>query len=82
MISEQLTEQAILINAQLPADAAIGVDSSGQWHWCFRCVESKEVAEAGFDTPLDALLDFTKFLIEGNDELMDLKYENLDEEDE
>ncbi len=83
MTPDSQTEQAILINERLPADAAIGVDSNNRWSWAFRCVDSEEVegSEEGFDTPLDALLDFTKFLIQGADELMDLKYENLDEED-
>jgi hypothetical protein len=84
MTSEQRVEQAILINDILPADAAIGVDKDNRWSWSFRCVDSEEIEDSshGFDTPLEALLDFTKFLIKGSDELMDLKYENLDEEDE
>jgi hypothetical protein len=77
-------ERLGFINSQLPSDACIDCNSDGRFQWTFRCVQSEEVegAELGFDTPLEALLSFTNFLITGADELMDIAFKNLDDKDE
>ena len=72
------------INNSLPPDVAIECDSNGRWFWTFRCVESYDIkgCENGFDTALDALLNFADYLIEGADTLVELIEILEDDKDE
>ena len=79
-------KQANAINSILPPDAIVTFDddSGERWYWTFRSVTSDDVpgTEGGFCEPVVALAHFAKFLVEGADELMDIAFKNLDDEDE